>query len=61
MRDEDLVLSNKEMIGELRTELKYEEFNEINEQLIKMVKQALAGYIIKISIYLILVYFCVII
>ncbi|WGO82742.1 chromosome partition protein MukF [Arsenophonus apicola] len=44
VRDEDLVLSNEEVTGELPTELEYEEFNEINEQLIEMMEQALAGY-----------------
>lgn len=44
VRDEDLVLNNEEVTGELPTELEYEEFNEINEQLIEMMEQALAGY-----------------
>ncbi|WGL96158.1 chromosome partition protein MukF [Arsenophonus sp. aPb] len=44
VRDEDLVLSNEEVTGELPAELEYEEFNEINEQLIEMMEQALAGY-----------------
>ncbi|HGJ5859180.1 MAG TPA: chromosome partition protein MukF [Arsenophonus nasoniae] len=44
VRDEDLVLSDEEVTGELPAELEYEEFNEINEQLIEMMEQALAGY-----------------
>ncbi|MFS1538169.1 MAG: chromosome partition protein MukF [Candidatus Phlomobacter fragariae] len=44
VRGEDLVLSNEEVMGELPAELEYEELNEINEQLIKMIKQALVGY-----------------
>lgn len=44
VRDEDLVLSNEEVTGELPAELEYEEFNEINEQLIEIMEQALAGY-----------------
>ncbi|RXK34186.1 condensin subunit MukF [Arsenophonus endosymbiont of Bemisia tabaci Asia II 3] len=44
VRDEDLVLSNEEVTGELPAELEYEEFNEINEQLIDRMEQALAGY-----------------
>lgn len=44
VRDEDLVLSNEEVTGELPVELEYEEFNEINEQLIEIMEQALAGY-----------------
>ncbi|HGJ5890293.1 MAG TPA: chromosome partition protein MukF [Arsenophonus apicola] len=44
VRDEDLVLSNEEATGELPTELEYEEFNQINEQLIEIMEQALAGY-----------------
>lgn len=44
VRDEDLVLSNEEVTGELPAELEYEEFNEINEQLIEIMEHALAGY-----------------
>ncbi|HGJ5884588.1 chromosome partition protein MukF [Arsenophonus sp.] len=44
VRDEELVLSNEEVTGELPAELEYEEFNEINEQLIEIMEQALAGY-----------------
>uniref|UniRef100_A0A3B0LXV7 Chromosome partition protein MukF n=1 Tax=Arsenophonus endosymbiont of Trialeurodes vaporariorum TaxID=235567 RepID=A0A3B0LXV7_9GAMM len=44
VRDEDLVLSNEEVTGELPAELEYEKFNEINEQLIEIMEQALAGY-----------------
>ncbi|HGJ5875244.1 MAG TPA: chromosome partition protein MukF [Arsenophonus sp.] len=44
VRDEDLVLSNEEVTGELPAELEYEELNEVNEQLIEMMAQALASY-----------------
>ncbi|MFV9997240.1 MAG: chromosome partition protein MukF [Arsenophonus endosymbiont of Dermacentor nuttalli] len=44
VRDEDLVLSNEEVTGELPAELEYEELNEINEQLIEMMTQALVSY-----------------
>ncbi|MEQ2025962.1 chromosome partition protein MukF [Xenorhabdus szentirmaii] len=44
MRDEELILRNEEVMGELPPEMEYEEFNEINEQLAAMVEQALAVY-----------------
>ncbi|WP_338512449.1 chromosome partition protein MukF [Erwinia aphidicola] len=44
MRDEELALRNEEVTGELPSELEYEEFNEIREQLAAMIEEALAIY-----------------
>ncbi|MGP1954961.1 MAG: hypothetical protein ACTS8R_08830 [Arsenophonus sp. NC-QC1-MAG3] len=44
VRDENLVLTNKEMTNVLLVKLVYEEFNEINEQLINMMEQVLFDY-----------------
>ena len=44
VRDEELVLRNEEVTGELPSELEYEEFNEIREQLAAMIEEALAIY-----------------
>ena len=44
MRDEELTLRSDEVTGELPSELEYEEFNEIREQLAAMIEEALAIY-----------------
>lgn len=44
MRDEELALRSEEVTGELPSELEYEEFNEIREQLAAMIEEALAIY-----------------
>lgn len=44
MRDEELALRNEEVMGELPTELEFEEFNEIREQLAAMIEEALGVY-----------------
>ncbi|WP_034950357.1 chromosome partition protein MukF [Erwinia oleae] len=44
VRDEELTLRNEEVTGELPSELEYEEFNEIREQLAAMIEEALAIY-----------------
>lgn len=44
VRDEELTLRNEEVTGELPSELEYEEFNEIREQLAAMIEEALAFY-----------------
>lgn len=44
MRDEELTLRSEEVTGELPSELEYEEFNAIREQLAAMVEEALASY-----------------
>ncbi|MTD26602.1 chromosome partition protein MukF [Erwinia sorbitola] len=44
MRDEELTLRSDEVTGELPSELEYEEFNAIREQLAAMIEEALASY-----------------
>ncbi|WP_075181187.1 chromosome partition protein MukF [Pantoea sp. 1.19] len=44
MRDEELTLRNEEVTGELPAELEYEAFNEIREQLARMIEEALQVY-----------------
>ncbi|OON40846.1 condensin subunit MukF [Izhakiella australiensis] len=44
MRDEELTLRNEEVMGELPSELEYEEFNAIREQLTAMIEEALQVY-----------------
>ncbi|MFU9137718.1 chromosome partition protein MukF [Erwinia tasmaniensis] len=44
VRDEELTLRNEEVTGELPSELEYEEFSEIREQLAAMIAEALAIY-----------------
>lgn len=44
MRDEELTLRSEEVTGELPSELEYEEFNAIREQLAAMIEEALAIY-----------------
>ncbi|WP_455817937.1 chromosome partition protein MukF [Pseudomonas cerasi] len=44
MRDEELTLRSEEVTGELPSELEYEEFNAIREQLASMIEEALAIY-----------------
>lgn len=44
MRDEELTLRDEEVTGELPSELEYEEFNEIREQLAAMIEAALQIY-----------------
>ncbi|MGV3344849.1 chromosome partition protein MukF [Enterobacteriaceae bacterium LUAb1] len=44
LRDEELTLRNDEVTGELPSELEYEEFNEIREQLALMIEAALQVY-----------------
>ncbi|AXU95722.1 MAG TPA: chromosome partition protein MukF [Erwinia persicina] len=44
MRDEELTLRSEEVTGELPSELEYEEFNAIREQLAAMIEEALASY-----------------
>ncbi|MGV7961659.1 chromosome partition protein MukF [Photorhabdus tasmaniensis] len=44
MRDQELALRNEEVTGELPSELEYEEFSEINEQLAAMIEKALLVY-----------------
>lgn len=47
MRDEELTLRHEEVMGELPSELEYEEFNEIREQLAAMIEDALQVYKVK--------------
>ncbi|PIJ51331.1 condensin subunit MukF [Erwinia sp. OLTSP20] len=44
VRDEELTLRNEEVMGELPSELEYEEFNAIREQLAAMIEEALYIY-----------------
>ncbi|SFM90357.1 bacterial condensin subunit MukF [Izhakiella capsodis] len=44
MRDEELTLRNEEVMGELPSELEYEEFNAIREQLTALIEEALQTY-----------------
>ena len=44
MRDEEMALRDEEVTGELPSELEYEEFNEIREQLAAMIEEALQIY-----------------
>ena len=44
MRDEEMMLRDEEVTGELPSELEYEEFNEIREQLAAMIEEALQIY-----------------
>ncbi len=44
MRDEELTLRNEEVTGELPSELEYEEFSAIREQLTAMIAEALRRY-----------------
>ncbi len=44
MRDEELLLRDEEVTGELPSELEYEELSEIREQLAAMIEQALQIY-----------------
>lgn len=44
MRDEEMALRDEEVTGELPSELEYEEFNEIREQLAAMIEAALVVY-----------------
>ncbi|UQY45564.1 chromosome partition protein MukF [Erwinia sp. PK3-005] len=44
MRDDELTLRDEEVTGELPSELEYEEFNEIREQLAAMIEEALQIY-----------------
>ncbi|MEQ4531336.1 MAG: chromosome partition protein MukF [Mixta sp.] len=44
MRDEEMTLRDEEVTGELPSELEYEEFNEIREQLAAMIEEALQIY-----------------
>lgn len=44
MRDEELTLRSEEVTGELPSELEYEEFSAIREQLAAMIEEALACY-----------------
>ncbi|MBK4714745.1 MULTISPECIES: chromosome partition protein MukF [Tenebrionibacter/Tenebrionicola group] len=44
MRDEEMALRDEEVTGELPSELEFEEFNEIREQLAAMIEAALAVY-----------------
>ena len=39
MRDEEMVLRDEEVTGELPPDLKYEEFNEIREQLAAIIEE----------------------
>jgi chromosome partition protein MukF len=44
MRDEEMVLRDEEVTGELPEDLEYEEFNEIREQLAAIIEEQLAIY-----------------
>ncbi|QHM70486.1 chromosome partition protein MukF [Mixta intestinalis] len=44
MRDDEMALRDEEVTGELPSELEYEEFNEIREQLAAMIEEALQIY-----------------
>ncbi len=44
MRDEEMTLRDEEVTGELPSDLEYEEFNEIREQLAAMIEQQLEMY-----------------
>ena len=44
MRDEELVLRDEEVTGELPEELEYQMFSEVNEQIAQWVEQKLAAY-----------------
>lgn len=44
MRDEEMALRDEEVTGELPTEMEFEEFNEIREQLAALIEQQLAIY-----------------
>ena len=44
VRDEEMTLRSEEVMGELPSELEFEEFNEIREQLAAMIEEALAIY-----------------
>ncbi|MFD1803018.1 chromosome partition protein MukF [Mixta tenebrionis] len=44
MRDDEMALRDEEVTGELPSELEYEEFNEIREQLAAMIEEALQVY-----------------
>ncbi|TFT79223.1 chromosome partition protein MukF, partial [Proteus mirabilis] len=44
MRDEELVLRDEEVTGELPEELEYQMFSEVNQQIGKWVEQELAAY-----------------
>ena len=44
MRDEEMVLRDEEVTGELPEDLEYEEFNEIREQLAAIIEEQLAVY-----------------
>lgn len=44
LRDEDLVLRDEEVTGELPEELEYQMFSEVNEQITQWVEQELAAY-----------------
>lgn len=44
MRDEELVLRDEEVTGELPEELEYQMFSEVNEQIAQWVEQELASY-----------------
>ncbi|EPG6920127.1 chromosome partition protein MukF [Proteus mirabilis] len=44
MRDEELVLRDEEVTGELPEELEYQMFSEVNEQIAQWVEQELAAY-----------------
>ncbi|MEL4014309.1 chromosome partition protein MukF [Dryocola clanedunensis] len=44
MRDEEMTLRDEEVTGELPTDLEFEEFNEIREQLAAMIEAALQVY-----------------
>ncbi|OAT23081.1 chromosome partition protein MukF [Proteus myxofaciens] len=44
MRDEELILRDEEVTGELPEELEYQMFSEVNEQIAQWVEQELASY-----------------
>lgn len=44
MRDEELMLRDEEVTGELPDELEFEEFSEVNEQLAALMEAELAVY-----------------
>lgn len=44
MRDEEMALHDEEVTGELPTDLEYEEFNEIREQLAALIEGQLVVY-----------------
>ena len=44
MRDEEMTLRDEEVTGELPTDLEFEEFNEIREQLALLIEAALQSY-----------------